>query len=402
MGKKLENIKKKDLFVPDKKAEVVTPFFMAKEAPPLIKIKPFYLKFPFIFLVVLPIFLGALYFGVIATDRYVSHTQLTVRSAENGSPNMLTGLVGAISGGAATTTEAYIVKDYIQSRDILVDLQAVLNLRSIYGIADADYLSRLAPDATNEELYEHYLDRIAVNLDTDSQIIDVKVEAFSPDDAQLIAESIIFLCDNLVNWIAQKSREDALKYTYVEIKRAEKRVEAARMALNAFRQMHGELDPMSSAIALGNIVARIEADLATVQTEHTALRSYLRENSPQLITVKALIAALQKQLALARKRLAGPQAKGTFIPILAEYERLKIEDEFAKTTYMGAATALELARVEANRKHLYLVAFVKPSLPDDALQPERAKMILTIVVVSLLVYGLVLLISATIREHARV
>lgn len=368
----------------------------------MVRKRPFYLQLPFAVFALLPILLGAAYFGFIASDRYVSHTQLTVRSAGGGTSSMLSGLMGVVGGATANTTEAYIVHDYIRSRDILADLQDALDIRALYQNTDADYLSRLKLDATNEDLYEHFLSRTAVVYDSATQIINVNVEAYSPSSAQTIATAIVSLCDELVNRIAHDSRKDALHFASIEVERAEKRVEAARMALNAFRLKHGELDPVSSASAVSAIVSGIEAEVAKTETELTALRSYLRDDSAQVVAAKSRAAALKKQLSIERARLAGPQSKGTFIPLLAEFERLKIEDIFAKEAYTAVGAALEIARAEANRKHLYLVAFVKPSLPDAALQPERAKMIFTVIICSLLIYGLFSLLAAAIREHARV
>ena len=280
-------------------------------------------------------------------------------------------------------------------------LQTGLDLRTLYGNPEADYLSRLEDDATNEDLYEFYLDRVSVVYASTTQIIDVKVEAFAAVDAQMIAKAIVALCDELVNLIAQKSREDTLRFAGKEIKIAEKRVEMSRVALSGFRIKHGDLDPVSSASAASAIVSGIAGELAKAQTELTALLSYLRNDSTQVVTAKSRVSALKKQLAKERRRLAGPQSKGTFVPLLAEYERLKIEDEFAKQAYTAAGASLEVARAEASRKHLYLVAFVEPSLPDEAMQPERLKMIITVIVCSLLIYGLVSLLTEAIKEHSR-
>ncbi|MCF8468315.1 MAG: hypothetical protein K9G33_13010 [Sneathiella sp.] len=386
----------------DKEKNAVKLFSLIEESPPPLKRKPFYFSITFILFVALPIIFGTAYYGFVATDRYVSNAQLTVRSAQGGTANILGGLIGAVGGGYASASEAYIVQDYIKSRDMVDELQKSLDIRSTYSNPKADYLSRLSAEATNEELYQYFLDHIAVDYDSGTQIIDVEVQAYSADDAQMIAQMIVLLCDNLVNNIAQKSREDSLKFAKFELERAENRVEAARLKLSDFRRKYGELDPVGSAAAASGIVFSIEAEIARSQTELSTLQSYLRDDSAQVNAAKSRIKALKKQLAIERQRVAGPQDEGTFIPLLAEYEKLKIEDEFAKQAYASTGAALELARAEASRKHIYLVAFVQPSLPDEATEPDRPRMILTIIVCSLLIYGLFSLLSAAIREHARV
>ncbi len=363
--------------------------------------RPFYLRLPFLIIIVLPIVLGTSYFGLIATDRYVSHSQLSIRTADSGPANLLGGLVGAVSGNSSISSDAYIVQDYILSRSMVATLQKTLDIRSIFAAPEADYLSRFHADDTEEDLYNYFLTRVSVLFDPETQIIHLSVEAFTPEDALAIAQAIVALCDDLVDNISLKAREDSLKFARGEIERAEKRVENARLAISDFRQQHGEIDPVSGATSIGSIVASIELEIARTQTELSELRSYLREDSAQVVTAKARLRALKQQLGQVRTRLAGEANNESYVPLLADYERLVIEDEFAKTAYAAAGASLELARAEAARKHIYLVAFVEPSLPDEAIEPDRSKLILTVILCSLIAYGLFTLLFAAIREHAR-
>lgn len=364
--------------------------------------RPFYLRLPFLLIVLLPVLLGTTYFGLIATDRYVSHSQLSIRTAETGPTSLLGGLVGAVSGTNAISSEAYIVKDFILSRSMVAKLQEKLDIRSIFASPEADYISRFQADGTDEELYEYFLTRVTVLFDPETQIIGLSVEAFSPADALAITQAIVALCDDLVDNISLSSREDSLAFARTELERAEKRVEDARLAISAFRQIHGEIDPVSGATSIASIVASIELELSKARTEVSQLLSYLREDSAQVVAARARLAALQQQLGQERARLAGEANRENYVPLLADYERLVIEDEFAKAAYTAAGTSLELARAEAARKHIYLVAFVEPSLPDEATEPRRLKLILTILLCSVIAYGLFALIFAAIREHARI
>ncbi|MCR9212237.1 MAG: hypothetical protein NXI13_00855 [Proteobacteria bacterium] len=366
--------------------------------------RSFYLRLPFLLIVVLPVIFGIVYFGSIVTNRYVSYSQLSIRTAESGPTSLLGGLVGAVSGTNAMSSEAYIVRDFILSRSMVTKLQEMLDIRSIFAAKDADYFSRFHIDGTDEELYDYFLNRVSVFFDPETQIIELSVEAFSPDDALAIALSIVALCDDLVDNISLTAREDSLAFARKEVERAERRVEDARLAISAFRQKHGEIDPISGATSIGTIVASIELELSKAQTEISQLRSYLREDSAQIVAAKARLSALQQQLKQERARLAGEASEaseGNYVPLLADYERLVIEDEFAKAAYTAAGTSMELARAEAARKHIYLVAFVEPSRPDESTKPDRPKLILTILLCSVIAFGLFTLILAAIREHAR-
>ena len=78
-----------------------------------------------------------------------------------------------------------------------------------------------------------------------------------------------------------------------------------------------------------------------------------------------------------------------------------VEKEFAQKAYESALAQLELARSDAARQHRYLATIASPSKPDEATYPRRVRSVLTVFVVSFLLMGIGALLSAAVREHAR-
>ena len=62
-------------------------------------------------------------------------------------------------------------------------------------------------------------------------------------------------------------------------------------------------------------------------------------------------------------------------------------------------TAFDNAKSEAQKKQLYLERIVQPNKPDVALEPQRLHNILASLILSLMVYGILKLLLASIREH---
>jgi len=58
------------------------------------------------------------------------------------------------------------------------------------------------------------------------------------------------------------------------------------------------------------------------------------------------------------------------------------------------------ARVEADRQQRYVAAFVRPTLPEEALYPRRIVASITAFAGALLVWARGLLIVCALREHA--
>ncbi len=91
----------------------------------------------------LPTLIAALYYGLFASDVYVSQSRFVIKAP--GQKSMPGGTLASLiqtsgfSGGEQETKE---VLDYIRSRDALGDLQKRLNFRVRYEQAGADFLSR--------------------------------------------------------------------------------------------------------------------------------------------------------------------------------------------------------------------------------------------------------------------
>ena len=77
-----------------------------------------------------------------------------------------------------------------------------------------------------------------------------------------------------------------------------------------------------------------------------------------------------------------------------------VEKTFAERAYQSALTSLELARVEADRQHLYLVQIAPPSQPDEATHPRSGHGILSAFAVSFAFLSIASLLLASVREHA--
>lgn len=354
----------------------------------------------FLMLVVLPGVLGTVYFGFIASDRYVSEAQLTVRQPNGATTDPLSGVLLNFGGGN-TSADSYLVKNYILSRGIVEKLENRVQLSSLYQNEDADWLSRLSSEAAREDLYEAYLDYVDVSFDQQSGIVELSVSAFHPDEAKLIADTIVTLSDDMVNRVSEKARGETVRFSEAEALQARNRLEDVRIRIAQYRRLNGELDPEQSALSIGQIIGSLESEISSARAEIASLRSYLDERSPQVIALGARIQALQTQLKEEKLRLAGNSKDDTYATLLDEYERLRMEEQFAFSSYSSLQAANELARSDAARKQLYLVAFVPPSLPDLATEPKRLWLIASTFGLCLLGFGIIMLVIAAIREHAR-
>lgn len=352
-------------------------------------------------LLLVPTLLAALYYGFLADDRYVSEARFLIRSgAQTGNTLGGVGALLQLAGLSRSQDNAYVVRDFLTSRDALRQLGERVDLARIYGHRDADLLVRypspLYP-ATREGLYRYFQHRLAVVVNLDSGLTTLRVEAFQPADAERIAATLLDLGEDLVNRLNERMRTDTIRVAEDEVRRAQERRIATEVAVTAFRNRELMLDPDKSSAMVLQTIGRLAAEEAETRAQIAALRASA-PTSPQLPPLLRQTAALQQQIETERARV-GSGSDGLADKI-ATFERLTLEQDFATRTLTQAMAALEAARTEARRQALFLERVVAPGVPDEATQPKRVAMVLTVFGFNVLGVGLLWLLGTGLREHA--
>ena len=351
--------------------------------------------------VMLPTLLGFLYFQFFASPMYVSHASFAIRNSENpGAPG--TDLAAIFLGGqGSTNNDTYIVNDYIQSLDIAEDIDRELGIVRHYSDPGLDVISRLWNKPTQDELTSYWQWAVKPELSTDTGIISLNVRAYEPAMAQKITQAIIKRSENLVNEMNARAQEDAVKLAREEVKRAEDRVRAAQGAMREFRDKHNLIDPKATAAGLQSIVARLESEATSLRTQLSTARAIMREDAPQIRSLKQSLAAVEKQLAEEKTRVAGLSTNQENLnALVADYEDLALEADFAQRQLVSAMASLEQSRIQQISKSRYIVAFQQPTLPDESLYPRPYLFTLFIFVGTLILFSILSLVWAAVREHA--
>lgn len=367
-------------------------------APPASRSRWWAVLRPFLIMVGLPTMLTGFYYGLVASDVFVSETRYAIRTGEQAPA---TGLLASMLGPTATTRagdDASIVRDYILARDMLDELDRRLDLRRHYTAPTVDILSRLGPDATEEEFLEYYRDKVEVEVETGTDITVLKVRAFDAETAQRIAGTIIELSERLVNRMSERITDDTLRFARRELEQAETLVREANQAITRFRNESRSIDPGEETAAVLSIVTALEGQLAGAKAELLETESVMHSESVQVKTLQNRVAALTQQVESERARLAS-EGGSDLTRLIEGYAPLLLEQELAQHRYSSALASLEVARADAQRKQRYLIPFVKPALPDEAIEPERATNALIVFLAASLIYGIGALVVASIYDH---
>ena len=355
----------------------------------------------FVVVVVVPVLMSAIYFFLIASDVYVSESRFVVTS-----PNPRNTAVTSIASLVQTTSmssgqeQARQILDYLRSRSALTDLQRRIDVRARFANRSGDRLSRypeLFHSDDFESLYRYYETVINAHVDGESNLAVLTVKGFTPADAHDINAGLLQLSEEFVNRLNSRAEKQQISEAESRVLTAEARVRAARVALAAYRNSHGLLDPNKQATGVLDVSNKLVAQLTAAQAQ---LDLTMREapKNPGIPAMQSNIAAIQAQIAMQNGRAVGTSTG--IASQLGGYENLAAEEEIANQGLTAAETSLGQARADAVRQHFYLERVVEPNTPDEAQLPYRLRAVLTVLGASLLLYFVGWMLIAGILEHA--
>lgn len=349
--------------------------------------------------VVLPTAATSLYMAVLASDRYESEARFVVRSPSATAANQISSIVQG-SGIVRSADDAYIVHAYMKSRDVVRNLVASKQLLQRLNRSGGDFIwayPGLLAAANNERLWRHFQNLISVDFDNSTGITTLRVQAFAPDDAQIIAQGLLENAENLINTISRRAQEQTLKTATSEVETSRLKAEAAVERISQFRKQHRLIDPGRTSTAAIELVSRLAVEVARLRADLSELRASAA-TSPQARTIERRIAAFEEQMAVERQALAGSDS--SLAPLIAEYERLSLEREFAERAFASSRTALDFARIDAERQKLFIEQISVPSRPDYPKYPYRLLSTLGVFILLSFMYAVARRLVADARGHA--
>ncbi len=344
--------------------------------------------------------IAVLYFGLVASDRYVSRAEIIIKQADQ--IKMLPDALSMLGIGGSNHQDVLLIQDYLNSWDLLAKLDKELNLKSHYQSDQADYFSRLPQGVSREDFIEYYRDHLTLRLDELSGVLTIELQAFDPEYGQRVVGMMLKESERFINKLGHQVALEQLAFVEKEVDRAYRRLQDEKAKVLAFQNSHQLISPESTSSARLGVVSQIEAELVNQQAQLKQLSSYMRENAPGVISVQSRVNALTRQLEQERAKLTGVNTgveKDAMNEITAGYLDVQTQATLAADLYKTGLISLEQARVEAYRKLKHLLVISQPSLAEDAEYPRRLYNLATVGVLLLLFYGLVVMGLATLREH---
>lgn len=352
----------------------------------------------FVAVVIVPTIIAFIYFGFLANDVYTSESRFVVHSPNSGggSPLSLVLSGGTLGGGGSDESNAVV--EYLQSRRALAEVDGDGLVSRAYGDPTLFWFDRFGGISgdSREQFYRYFQGKLGVAEGTNSKVIHLTVNAFSPRDAGQINARLLVRAEELVNGLSKRAQADAIEIAKDEVGQAEGNAREAAVMLSRFRNENGIIDPELQAATNLQMIAKVQDELIAARTQLLQLETYTPQ-ATQIPFLRAQIRSLEREISRQKQEIAG--GSRSLSTAATRYQELQFNAEAANKLLTAALTSLQEAQAEGRRKRAYLERIAEPSLPDYATRPHRVRNIIATFVLGLLAWGVLSMLIVGIREH---
>lgn len=353
-------------------------------------------KYPGWTIACIAIVIVSIYWNSIASDRFVSQSNVVLESPQIASPSI--SVQSLFSGGGGGNGDMLLLRDYLLSVDMMKKIENELSIKAHYSDESIDFISRMKKNPTLEEFHEYYLSRTSIELDEYAQVLRLKIEAFNPEMAQKLSYFLLDKGEDYMNLMGQRLAEEQVKFLEIQVQQLNTKFIVSQNELLDYQNEYGLISPVDTVRNVEAVASAMESELAKLKANKIQLLSYQSKTSPDIIRTDSQIEALKQQIAKERSRVT-EKSGNALNKKSSEYTTLELKAKFAQDSYSLALGALENTRIEAARKLKQVSILQEPTLPEYAIEPRRLhnSAVFAILVIFLGLIGQMLVLI--IRDH---
>ena len=340
--------------------------------------------------------IGGIYILFLKSELYESNTNIVIKDLNN-KANI--GNFSFLLPTNSNTQDVYTVQTYLESFDELQKLNKKFHLLEHYKSKQVDIVARLKSWNTKEDFLKLYQKRLQVIFDTTTGIMNISFLHTNPKTAYEIVNQLINDANTKINEDNKIIAAKQLKFIIKQVNSNKEALNKSIKKLEIFQNTHSLIDPTKTAQAQFTLLSSLQAELLQKKAKLNQLLQYMNEKNFEIIRLKNDIKETKKTLNKMKKELASKDNKKSLNLYIFEFERLKSMVELNTELYKQSLLQLEQIKADINKNSKMLLVLTKPHIAQGYKYPEKLKDIITLILILSLLYGIITLIEAIIKEH---
>jgi len=346
----------------------------------------------FLFLFLFPMLGFSYYIIFLQTELYESKTTVLIKDVKAGQSqaDMLSAMIPTTS---SNMQDSKLIEKYIYSIEMFEQINQKFDLKLHYMSTDLDFLERFY-----YRYLEIYNNRLIISYDELSSTLDITFLHTDPQKAKEILAFITTQAEKKLNMYDKENGNKLLDYIKNQEKKNKKILVKSVETLLAYQNSHKTIDPSIDIKSKSGILSNLETRLVQKEIEYDNLKSYMNPQNIEVKRLRAEIVNLKKKRNDLRSQLSGV-SKTELNEDLFEFEMLRSDVDFNRERYKQTLIQLDMAMIQSTQNAKNLIVITQPTLSQNYSHPDKIKNIITLFMVLFMIYGIISMIYAIIKDH---
>jgi capsular polysaccharide transport system permease protein len=343
-----------------------------------------------VLILTLPIVAGAVYFYGIGRPRFPSEANVVIRKSEDQSTAINEGALGLLLGAnnQSSTEDAKFLTVFLSSPQMQEVVEKQLDFRERYRKQGPDFYAGLADGASQEDRLTFYQKQISVFPNEATGTLVIRSSGYDSDSSYRLNRILLQKAERFVNDISQQISLKQKEFAEKELTSAKQKLERSKLKLLTYQKKNQQLNPVQEAEVTNQMISTLESKLVDLRIELASKeRQFKEKDAPEVVYVRDQVQSIQSQITQERKRSVGKEGRD-LSKKSAEFLALEGDVKYHEDLYKLAISAVEKARVEANRQQKFLVLLSAPRQAEDQDNSWRTRGFLSLLAIWLGGYAL--------------
>lgn len=353
--------------------------------------------------VLLPTAAFGYYYTFIATPMYETESQFVIQTSESsgGSSSPFGNILAGT--GLASSQDSIVVQGYLTSREAFLRLNEDFGYVEHFQSPQIDVIQRLPEDATEDDAYKFFQDKVTIGYDPTEGVIRMTVVAATPEASQKFAEALVGYAEERVDGLSREARGDQLQTAMRRMEEAEQESIEAELKVLELQEKLGVVNAEAELTGQMSLINEMEVQLENERLELREKLSNPRPNQAQVEVAERRIAFLEDRIRELRAQMTNSSDSQTSLAqVSRELRSAELRLATRQLMLQEAITAVTTAQTEANRQVRYLSLGVAPVAPSEPTYPREFESTLLAFVIFAGIYILVSLTISILREQISV
>jgi capsular polysaccharide transport system permease protein len=292
-----------------------------------------------------------------------------------------------------------ILQEYLKSYEVYDKLNNQFDLNTYYSSFDLDFLQKMYDINSYEDYVELYNKHLSIIYDETSNITTISFLHVDAKKAQEIVAFLIKEAENKLNGYNKQTASKQLSFIEEETNKQKEVLERSIKNLAKYQDTQNTLDPNSQASTNTSILSELKGKLVENSAKLEKLSKYLTNSAFEIIDLKREISQIKSSINKIKKEQSGSGNKTTLNKSIFEFERINAEVILNTELYKQALLQLQSAKIEVNKENKTLQVLVNPNFAQSYSEPKRFRELITMLLVLSLLYGILSMLNAIIKDH---